>query len=286
MAGSWPDLPNPRFEYDRDGTRIYQIIGTTVTEVTGSPPTSMNDENSGSNWRPIAGGFSVLFVFPELRDITHMFMDTWSAGNTSKVEWSNDSTTGLDGTWNTAAAAFPVSGTNLTETRYRVDIQTMTGLTGIKMLRITAPGGSNAFNTIHMYGKASAGQNLNRLRFWHPTLDAPLDDYPAWLDWGNVAQNSSDTRQFRVKNDSPSLTAGGVKVFMQALSESNPTQVSQHTLSSDNVTFVPSVSPGLALGNLNAQAISGILYLKRSTPTNAQLSLWRQRLVSTADTWS
>lgn len=284
MAGSWPDLPNPRIEFDRDGTRVYTIVGTTVTEVTGTPLTQMNDESSGSQWRPSVNNWMVMFVFPELRDITHLFIDCWSAGQTSKVEWSNDSTTGLDGTWTTAAAAFTVDGANLTEQRYRTDITAIAGLTGVKMVRFSGAGW--ALNSLHMYGVASAGQNLNRLRFWHPTLDQPLSQTPALLDWGNVAQGTSDVRQFRVKNDSPSLTAGGVTVFMQALTEASPTQVSQHTLSSDNVNFVASASPGLSLGTLAAQAISGVLYLKRTTLSSAQLSLWRQRLVAAASTWS
>lgn len=284
MAGAWPDLPNPRVEYDRDGTRVYSIIGSTVTEVTGTPLTQMNDEQSGSQWRPSTNTYMVMFVFPESRDITHLFIDTWVAGQTTKIEWSNDSTTGLDGTWTTAVAAFADDGANLTEQRYRTDITAVSGLTGVKMVRFTFAG--VAVNSLHMYGVASAGQNLNRLRFWHPTLDEALDLHPAWLDWGNIQQGTSDTRQFRVKNDSASLTASGVKVFMQALTEASPTEVSQHNLSADNTTFVGAASPGLAVGTLTPGQISPVLYIQRNTLSSAQLSLWRQRLVVAADTWA
>lgn len=292
MAGTYPDLPAPRIEYDRDGTRVYRIIGSAVTELTGTPLAALNDETSGSylDYSDPTADFSILFVFPERRDISHAFLHSArgaadSRNMVAKIQWSNDSTTGLDGTWTTAVADFPENIS--TNPRYRSDIVAVAGVADVRMVKWSF---SNQYfdriATVHMYGKATAGQNLHRLRLWHPTLDEPLDNHPAHLDWGNIPQESNATRQFRVKNDSPNLTAAGIKVFLQALFEANPTQVSQHTLSLDGVTFVPSAAPGLAIGTLPAQQISGIIHLKRTTLVNAQLGLWRQRVVAAADTWS
>lgn len=293
MAGNYPDLPAPRIEYDRDGTRVYRIsANNSVSELSPAEVSAINDENRasqidyGNEW----GNFRFFWVFPELRDVSHALIDmirdnNSSGGATQRVEWSADSTNGLDGTWTTSVEDF--SETFDTPTRWRDDIRILPGITGAKMLRIVATNAYfNRLPSVHLYGKATAGQNLHRLRLWHPTLDAPLDDHPAHLDWGNVPQDSTATKQFRVKNDSPNLGASGVKVFMQAISDSNPSQVSQHQLSLDGSTFSGAASPGVTIESLSAQEISEVVYLRRNTLLSAQLGLWRQRLVAAADTWS
>lgn len=281
MAGNYPDLPAPRIEYDRDGTRVYQIVGTTVTELALATTQGLANEIS-ENWRPISSAYQVLFVFPENRDVTHAYIDTFSNVANTSISWSNDSTTGLDGNWTTPVSNFPKT-VGLLTSRYRTDIAATPGLTGVKMVRIAF--GGEYITGIHLYGKSSTGQNLHRLRLWHPTLNQPLDDYPAHFDWGNIQQGTSDTRQFRVKNDSGSLTASTVTVFMQALTEASPTQVSQHNLSTDGTTW-QAASVALAIPNLAPGALSNVLYLRRSTPSNAQLGLWRQRLVASAGAWA
>lgn len=290
MAGNYPDIPNPRIEYDRDGTRAYHITsGGVATEWLTATKQSLNNEIYTDTPVDLQPGQRAFFVFPELRDITHLFMDVYSSSFRYDLEWSSDSTTGVDGTWTRAVTGFaPAFQGQTSSGGYRTLIQPVAGLTGVKMMRIVRNGGGATWDyigTLHLYGKRSAGQSLHRLRLWHPTNDQPLDDFPAWFDWGNAEQGSSATRQFRIKNDSPSLTAAGITAFMQALTEANPTQVSQHQLSKDNTTFTVASTP-MTVPNLAPQAISSVLYLRRNSLSNAQLGLWRQRLVATADTWS
>jgi hypothetical protein len=286
MAGSHADLPAPKIEYDRDGSRVYFINGSNVVTEISASKTYFNDESAAN----VDGYDSVYigFVFPYRMDISHIYIDSaWGAGVTWRMEGSNDSTTLIDGTWTLIDAAIPTT-INQVATRYRSDIYDLAGAgaANYQMIRLKANTGDARATSIHLYGKATTGQALHRMRLWHPTLDEPLDNHPTHFDWGNVQQNSTGDKTFRVKNDSPSLAASGIKVFMQALTEVSPSQVGQHTLSADGTTFVAAASPGVSVANLAAQAISPVLTLRRTTPVNAQLALSRQRLVTSAATWT
>ena len=282
---TYPALPAPRIEYDRDGSRLYWISGSTVTEVSAGEISAMANENEDDIGNQGSRG-TLLFVVPEKRDISHIFLAlAQSSTDSVVVSWSDNTTTGLDGTWTQSTAALPDSSS---ASKYRDEIQAVSGIAGATAVKMVLSNNQygESIKALHLYGKASTGQLIHRLRLWHPTTDAPLEDYPAFLDWGNIPQGSNATKQFRIKNDSPNLNAAGVTCFMQALYDSSPTQVGQHTLSLDDSTYVNAATPGVTVGTINAQAISAIIYLKRTTTASAQLGLWRQRLVAGAATWS
>ena len=280
----YPPIPAPRIEYDRDGTRVYYYVLSNPVPAEFSPTwrAALADESDSTMIGDLNSPYAIFWVFPELRDIEAIFAQIPN-NPTTKVEWSTDSVTGVDGTWTEAVAS-------LTEAtligQYRDDITPLTGIVGAKFLRVTCNPASFATpRAIHLYGTVSTGQTVHRLRLWHPTLDEPLDDYPAHFDWGNIPQGTDATKQFRVKNDSPTLDASGITCFMQSLTDATPTQVSQHTLSLDDATYVASATPGVTVPDLVAQAISAPIFLKRTTSVSAQLGLWRQRLVAGAATW-
>ncbi len=286
MAGFYPDVPAPRMPYDRDGTQVFKVdTANSISQLSAANVTALNDEGN-SLWSGGSGKW-LGFIFPELRDITAMFIanyNGWGDPNVGQVAWSTDTTNILDGTWTQAYASFTALSSTALIPDYRTNIQPVTGLSGIKAIRFywTQGGASTNVNwrAVHFYGNITAGENPDRLALWHPTLDQELPG--AWFDFGDKARTMTDTRTFRVKNLSPSLTAQTVSVDREALTDTTPTVVSMHTLSSDGVTFVTSLS----LGNLAPGAISPVLTVKEIIASNAVLGPWAVRIYADAASWA
>jgi hypothetical protein len=121
-----------------------------------------------------------------------------------------------------------------------------------------------------------------RLLFWHPTLNQPLSDFPAYFDWGNRPRSSVATRDVRVKNTSDILTASTTVVGVEALTDASPTFVGQHTVSLSGGGFGASVViPTLAPGQ-----VSPVLTVKQDLLASAALGPWSQRLYAEVGVWT
>lgn len=290
MAGNFPDVPDHRMPYDRDGSILFShTFGSAViiqhpndTSVTGSK--TLNNE-SDSIWSLGGGGnwFAndmIGVMFPELRTVTGFFICRQS-GIADTLQWSPNTTSGADGTWNTAAATFTHKD-GLIGTSYRDLIQPLS-LTGVRAIKFRQHGGESGFasflRVFHLYGNIESGQNPDRLRFWHPTLDQEVGG--AYFDWGNSPRNTVQTRTFRIKNNSATFTANGIVVGREALTDTTPSVVGQHELSVSG-TYAASQN----IGNLAPGAISSVITVRRTTPSNAALSLWTLRLTAEATSWS
>jgi hypothetical protein len=290
MAGNYPDPPNTRFAFDRDGTQGYRVLvgGTTPTALTTAQMQNLNRDNA-VYWNIGEGDWYFLFFFPEQRDITHMFIDPSHNGTIANMNLasSNDSTNGIDGIWtgqgtwankdNSSGNWRAVGGAGI-ETK---------SIPNIKWLRVQCrwfggTGGGQSMNNIHLYGKPTTLTTGNKVEFWHPTLDQPLANTPAHLDWGNRPRSTSETRQFRVKNLSAAGTANGVVVGMEALTDTSPTMVSQHTFSHSGGAFASTVN----IGNLAPGAISTPVSIKQDIQSGATLSIWSQRIYADPTSWS
>lgn len=284
MAGNYPDVPSWRMGYDRDGTQMF-YAGGSVTSFTETNMRTLNDEDSGSTVYMAGEGSPgyVVFIFPELRDL-----DAWSwsaiaastqAGYlTGNVEVSANTTNGLDGTWTVVGPVGPAAGD---KAAYRTQIQSGTAL-GIKAVRFRKTDGnySNLYlRHIHLYGEPAPNENLKRLEFWHPTLDQRID--PAHLDWGDVARSSTADKTFRIKNLHATLTANDVRVAQEVLTDANPSVPAQFLISQGG-SFLAQQT----IGDLSPGATSGVLTLRRVTPSNAVLSLWWHRLFAEPTSWT
>jgi len=283
MAGFYPDVPGPKLALDKDGTQWFRYTSAAVgTPLTSTEITQVNDWTTGGP-DPGSGGW-VAAVFPEKRDLAGVNARVNQPGgalNSSVVvETSTNTTNGTDGTWTTAAT---ILDAELRETiagpkgRAIVSIAAL----GVKGLRVRMTGG-NSFGglTVHVFGKATAGQSVDRLAFWHPTLDQEVTG--AYLDWGDVKRNTTETRTFRIKNLSTTLTANSPRVAMEVLTDTTPSVVGQHALSADGSTWVSQYT----MGNLAPGAVSAVLSVRRTTPLTAAPSLWSMRLFAEATTWS
>lgn len=289
MAGNYPDVPGYRMAYDRDGTVGFSVdnnFASGAVSILGSSlMVDLNNEQAASGrniWGDIVG-----FIFPELRDLSGYFVAiNPDLGNsaTGPLQTSPDTTNGIDGVWTTRVA----SGNTWNQTsmvavdaRNNIKLLSVANVKGIRFL--VGQGAYYALNwhAVHLYGTPSAGENVNRLRLWHPTLDQEVTG--AYFDWGNVPRNTSADKQFRIKNNSPTLTASNIDVTMQAQTDTTPTVVGQHLLQKGSA---PGFGASVNLTALAPGAISEVLTLRRVTPTNATLSVWTFRVVAHANSWS
>lgn len=291
MAGSYVDVPGRRIPYDRDGTiglaynstdGNYQLWTTGQLQALNNEATSglssdgLDTANNNSDVRYYT------LIFPALMDIAGWYINvnTTSGWTRLGIETSADTTNGIDGIWTSrVGSGFPVSTTGVIPT-YRSEINAVSWA-GVKAIRIQwtsfSGGGPPAWSAIHYYGSLSAA--APRLALWHPTLDQEVTG--AYFDWGDVPTSTSATRDFRVKNLSTTQTAQSVGLTMEALYDTSPTVVGQHTFSPDGTTFTSTLN----IGSLAPSAISSVLTLKRTTPSNASLSLWAARIIALPGAW-
>lgn len=293
MAGNYPDVPGNRWAYDRDGTKVVvldPLQASVVYEMTTADMERLNSEDP-SEIGYLSSSFNtavlVAVIFPELRDIVGYYANyyaDWSTGTPGGVaalRTSVDTTNGIDGTWVTEDPAWTDGVPSQVGMRTIESIS----LTGKKAILFATGGGSgagrNGIRKIHLFGTVPLTESPDRLVLWHPTLDQPVG--PAYFDWGNVPRGSTADRTFRVKNNSASLQANDITVTMEALTDTSPTVVGQHTFSEDGLSF----GAILNIGNLAPGAISNVLTVRRITPSNATLSLWWTRIVAEAASgWS
>lgn len=288
MAGAYPDVPAHRMAWDRDGT-----VGLIFNGGFGAAPVTMSaaQRAAGNNeWSDFmhfwdnAGTFGYAFVFPEARTVVgYSLQIAGTAGSTvNSVQWSPNTTNGQDGTWNNATQLDFLNNGGTANTPYmRNSIMAMgaaAGATGVRFVRTGGNGSHHPTTNWHLYGAPLSAPH--RLRFWHPTSDAEVGG--AYFDWGDVPRSTEILRDFRVRNPSATLTAGGVVVSSEALTPGSPSHASMHTFSLDGVNFFSSLN----IGNLAPGAVSATVRVRRATPSESQLGLWWTRIVAHAGAWS
>lgn len=287
MAGFYSDAPAPRMAYDIDGT-VMSIVYPSGSIVVRSAAERRNMNDEVFDQPELVGKNTayLTFIFPQFRDITHYSL--WGGnlgGSNGRITTSTDTTNGYDGTWTDHGLYALV---NANKAALREEIKALT-LSGIKAIRFGVTGnlngGSQRPGLVHLYGGIAAGQTPDRLRMWHPTLDEPLDDNTstdgAHLDWADIAQGTTADKQFRIKNNSATLTANSIVVSTEVLTDTSPALGGQITYS-DGGPFASTVTiPSLAPG-----ALSPVLTVRRSTDVAANLGLWWLRTFAEAGSWS
>lgn len=286
MAGNYVDYPSYRIPYDKDGTYVTWIDpSNAVTALVSGDIAKLNDENDANAVGVGFGGYIAL-VFPRLMDIDAYlikadFTNRFAA--TGALEGSPDTTNGLDGTWSSIASTYTrLLVSDPIRPAYRTGINSVTagGLRGIRFKLNSNSANSGQVSKIHIFGEPSAGENTDMLAIWHPTLNQRVGH--AYFDWGNVPRSSSADKQFRVKNLSPTLTAQAPRVALNILTDTTPSVAGWHTISKG-----AGFAAQQTLGDLAPGAISSeVCTLRRTTPSNAILSLWALRLFAESTTWT
>lgn len=280
MAGNYPDVPSWRMAYDRDGTAGIRFNGS-FGAVASLTPTEMANLNldTVTNVPVVTSNQWLALVFPEDRDIDAVFAQKANSGSVVQVQTSPDTTNGIDGTWTNLIADYPdIASPLITDRRTAIQSGTVLAVRGIRFW-ITG-GGGDGLGRVQLFGEISPGENPNRLSIVKAALDERID--PAYLDWGNVPRSSTADKTFRIKNLSSTLTAHSIRVALEALSDTAPSVSAQHVLSFGGGSFLAQVN----IGDLAPGAISGVVTIRRVTPSDAALGLWWLRTFAEADSWS
>jgi hypothetical protein len=288
MAGSYPDVPSNRIPYDRDGTQVYACnsVFDSVTLFTQAQMQVMNDDNYDTGMSDLSGTKTspyVALLFPAPMDLVGLYSVAgyshgYSIYHANKVFTSTDTTNCVDGTW-TEVADFELSGWfSPTKPDIRNSIRTSSVL-GVKGLRLWTSQSQYDVSLLHIYGTPSAVPGDN-LVLYDPVNDARVGG--AYFDFGNVPQTSSADKQFRIHNNSSTETASAITVSCETLTDTTPSVPPQFTFSTDGTTFdttatIASLAPG---------ATSSTIIVRRTTPSNAVLSLWWTRIVASAGSWA
>lgn len=265
---TYPDVPGQRVVYDTDGTTGVFTTGTSVTAtMSAAQVTALNNEAYSDFGNQSYEGDWYCLIFPRLLDFVGIMVATKN-DSTPEFQWSPDTTNGVDGTWTSVAITTAV----YSRTALRTNIAPLS-LTGVRSIRTRDTGFDPRVSNIHLFGTPSAGEDLQRVAVWHSELDQRLG--PASLDWGDAIQGSQEVRQFRVKNLHPTLTAQGVTVTREALTDTAFRDAMD--LSDDGSIFGISV----AVGDLGPGQISPVLHVRRSYTSTEPLSVrWARLRVS------
>ncbi len=123
---------------------------------------------------------------------------------------------------------------------------------------------------------------VDRLTFYHPDLEQALTQ--TYLAWGEIPRVSSEDRVLRVKNLSYTYTAHEVTIRFteQGIGDPLRSVAAQHYLSLDGETFTATVN----VGNLDPQAMSEIVTVRRVTAPDADLGFGDVQLIAEAAAWS
>lgn len=285
MAGFYPDAPSWRIAYDEDGTQGFKVTDTgVITDLTSADLIKLNNDVMGSDGPgAVSNVEAICLIFPCLMDIDAVFAvgDHFGGSNlrASAIKTSANTTNGFDGTWSSQSVGSAVGHTG--KAAIRQDIVTSTW-GGIRAVKFYGTGSfTQQFHTIHLYGEPTAGQTLDRLVLWHPTLNQRVG--AAYFDWGDTPRASSADKTFRVKNISGTLTANAPRVSLETLDDGSPSVPGYHQVSKGAGFAAQQTLANIAPGGISAETIT----LRRTTPSNAQLGLWDLRIQAEASAgWS
>ncbi len=219
----YPALPDHRIPYDADGTLVYfgdPLTGAT-TAASGAQLLELQDDDyvttgpGGGSGDGSTGGMTIFFFFPHQSEVTGIYALA-NFGTIGQPKGSNDTTNGLDGTWETASlpsgAPSPTGSTAAVDS-WRAGIKPVSFTGPKKNLRVhlATGGGGNTWAICHLYGEVAGGQMTHDLVFLDPDLGAGVA-FPAPEDYGDQPLGTTVVRPFRVKNTSATRTAANVNI--------------------------------------------------------------------------
>ena len=269
-------LPDRRMPYDNDGTVVAVsnlftsgILAyptqTNVQEVQGSDLTAStenywnrNDGDASSTW----------LFFPEQREITAGILWFTVSGtlsvNSFTLQGSNDTTNGIDGTWETAslpAGSIVRQYAQVDDWRTQIKAVSFTG--GKRTIRWQlvsndVSGGQPWYLVaMHLYGEKVAGQTPDDVIYIdHDTT--PGVEYAAPEDFGDQPLGTTVVRQFRLKNASATKTANSINVQCND---------ADFAISTDGTTWVVTIN----IASLGPGAQSATMYVRCTTPAPGNL---------------
>lgn len=289
MAGSFPDAPGARVEYDRDGSGIVSFNATVTATRTLAEAQAINDEAAGAityGGATTSTGAYVAVVFPQPREIQGVYYSTTSSAftPTTRIDYSLDTTSGHDGVWTTVVAAATTHNELAVASTYRSSIITAGfPVANVKGIRVFSTNSANntGLRALHIYGRRTPTVG-DWLELWHPTLNQSLAVTPALSDLGDVPRGAGfRSFSFRVKNCSATLTAQSITLSRDALTDGTPTTVSLITLQHNGLGYGTNPS----VGTLTPGQISAVCDARIEVQAGAPVGVWAPRIIASAGTW-
>lgn len=281
------ELPNNKFMYESDGTTI--IFYANGVEYNPGL-TAQETVNMNAYWKSSGGGHSYhnngvtyIFVFPELRDITHVLVAGSGWDNIGVTgEYSRDTVNGSDGTW-TPFTIYSKYQSPLSEVQYRTLMRPVDGVTAVRSVKFNVGQYTGwmfgdkygQYAHIHLYGDKAA--TVNRLAFWHPTQNYEVDR--SYFDWQEFEPGTSSTMQFRVKNCSATYRAEDTILSTSSLLDPYD-YTNEHTFSIGGGGYTKTLN----VGTLTAGQISNVVTMKRTFLSGSVGRMFSLRLLATP-TW-
>jgi hypothetical protein len=258
---SYPAVPDRRMAYDNDGTVV--AIGDLTAGVTSYPTganvialNSVPVEAGGGYGGTLAPNGATWFFFPEKREITNCWVyigQTAFAG----IHGSNDTTNGMDGTWETAS--FPAGLPS-----YAVDFDWRSGIKAVsftgtkKTIRLfTAAPNARTWFIVHLYGRKDATVTPHDLVF-NDQDETPGVEFTSVEDFGDRPLGTTVTRQWRLKNVSATRTAANINIQCND---------NDFAISTDGISWVTTIN----IASLAPGAESGTLWTRDTTPAPGAL---------------
>lgn len=282
MAGAFPDSPSRRMAYDADGS-VSLESGVTEAEPSpgghGSDPyvaangVNGNDETqtdfADHNVPGTANGYLICCViFPEPRELDGMYVQIANFEGGHWVYYSTNTTNGIDGSWTTTGVTM-LTDVGLAEYRNNITSLAFPGVRAIKTLQgVTGTAGTTRMRRLHLYGTISPGETPDRILFLD-TLNADAV-FTKVLDFGDVPRGQTQTRTFKIKNNSSSLTINTIQVTAEDLFLNAG---DWYTFGDDGVNYQATFS----VGNLGPGATK-LLHLKQVIPSGETLSVQAGRI--------
>ena len=287
--------------YDNDGTVVaygaaagsaaVAFSSGLTTYASGSQKIEMNDgdyvvlsPDIGVGSSAGANVLGLWLFFPEIREVTALYAgfddayQTYSASNgLARMDGSNDTTNGVDGTWETASWPGGQVATGPSLDNWRRSILPVSFTGGKRTIRIAITCDTSFANlslrALHIHGEKAAGETPDDLIFIdHDTT--PGVEYTAPEDFGDRPLGTSVVRQFRVKNASATLTANSINLQLND---------SDFTISTDGTTWVQTIN----IASLAAGAESATLYIRNTTPApGSALGPRFARIIAIVGSWS
>lgn len=278
MAGTYADVPGYRFAYDQDGTSVIRYVSDVGTTQSIGTLQKLNSDAIASSITAV-GLHHLVFLFPEKRDLSGIFIN--STGDNflnGTLDWSSDTTNGIDGTWNNILNTISNSQRSASKTIFRSAITPLAVSSAVSLRFSNVSVGYTSYSNVQIYGSIATIDSPDRLRI----VDLSGDDIAAQLDFGDIRQRNNVTKQFKVVNNSSAMTANNITISFDAPTNANPSLIGQYQLSTDNTAFANAIN----IGTLAPGASSAALYLRDTISATAQLSVWSLRLIASANTWS
>lgn len=296
QQGFYTDPPARRMAYDDDGSVLIHITEAgTVIEVSDAQRQMLNDIDLGTpaefSWGQQAANGYLVLIFPELRDVTAFYVNAAQGGLNRSVpsqwEFSSNTTTGKDGTWQqgaifTAQEEFP-------DPAYRNP--TSVGMAGVKAVRFymntNATAVTAGIQNLHLYGNKSGGQTPHRIDF----VDASGVNLGRDLDFGDVPRDTENvwdtvttfnqSSGLYLRNISPNQQANTVVLSVER-TRTNGEMMNEVQMSKDGISYFSSLS----WTNIQPSTTVGPVYVKYTTTDTSDFGLEECRLQVDVASWT